>query len=666
MVCLQHCGLLHSCRRYPVNYILSFCRKFCKRTRNIGERMKILKKFIFVLIISLLFGFQSLIANDLFFSEYIEGTSQNKALEIYNGTGATVDLVNYRIAQSSNGNGWQYWHEFPAGSTITPGDVWVMTTDAADAQLQGVADEILSYPSVVHFNGNDARGLEKTTDGGVIWTLIDVIGNPDDENYWDVAGTPSATEDYTLVRKPSVTEGSLDWTTSAGTTVEDSQWIVYPIDTFEYLGSHSSGDTDPYIVGASATSSTNVNITFNEQISLDTAQNTSNYIIATLTISDAVLQAEGKTVALTTSGQTPGENYTIEVNNIQDLAGNTIEPGSTVNFTGYEEGPSEGQLIFSEYIEGSSNNKALEVYNTSSQTVFLDNYRIVSSYNGSGWSGELYNFPTGATLGVGDVWVIANESAAQTILSVADEILAYNAGGYIVSFTGNDARGIEMTTDGGSSWTLIDVIGIPDEDPGDGWNVAGTPSATNVHTLVRKSSITVGNTDWTASAGTTPEGSEWIVYQIDTFEYLGSHGEDDTTPPTLASANATASNAVQVTFDEQVDQTTAETVGNYLINDLEITDAILQSLGKTVELITTAQDAGYAYTVIVDNVEDLSENVILPNSTIGFTGYEEGPSEGQLIFSEYIEGSGNNKAIELYNASSMTVYLDNYRIAQSV
>jgi len=118
----------------------------------------------------------------------------------------------------------------------------------------------------------------------------------------------------------------------------NSEWIVYPQDTFEYLGSHSSGDTDPYIVGASATSYTNVNITFNEQISLDTAQNTSNYIIATLTITEAILQSGGLTVELITSEQVPGYTYTLTVNNVEDLSGNVIEPNTTVNFTGYQEG----------------------------------------------------------------------------------------------------------------------------------------------------------------------------------------------------------------------------------------------------------------------------------------------------------------------------------------
>ncbi len=183
----------------------------------------------------------------LIISEYIEGSSQNKVLEIYNGTGSVIDLENYRISQSINGGGWQYYHNFPVNAILATGDVWVITTDEADAQLQSVADEILSYPSVVHFNGNDARGLEKTCDNGQSWELIDVIGIPSEDpgDGWSVAGTPDATKDHTLVRKNSVFKGNIDWTSSAGTNSEDSEWIVYPQDTFEYLGFHAEGGTPP-------------------------------------------------------------------------------------------------------------------------------------------------------------------------------------------------------------------------------------------------------------------------------------------------------------------------------------------------------------------------------------------------------------------------------------
>ena len=44
-------------------------------------------------------------SNDLFFSEYVEGSSNNKALEIYNGTGAPIDLAagGYSVQMFFNG-----------------------------------------------------------------------------------------------------------------------------------------------------------------------------------------------------------------------------------------------------------------------------------------------------------------------------------------------------------------------------------------------------------------------------------------------------------------------------------------------------------------------------------------------------------------------------------
>jgi len=563
---------------------------------------------------------------DLFFSEYIEGNSQNKALEVYNGSGATVDLSQYRIAQSVNGNGWQFWHEFSDGITLDVGDVWVIVSDQASQTLLDKADEALPYSSFGQLNGNDARGLEKTTDEGTTWTLIDIIGNPDEDpgTGWDVAGTPNATLDHTLVRKSSITEGTTDWTSSAGTTAEDSQWIVYPVDTFEYLGAHGENDTTPpTLASAYATSATAVEVTFDEQVDQTTAQTIANYSIGNLTITDAILQSLGKTVELITTAQDEGYNYTITVNNVEDLAGNVILPNSTIGFTGYEEGPTEGQLIFSEYIEGSSNNKALEIYNASSQTVYLNDYRIIGSYDGSGWNTTYYAFPDGATLGVGDVWVIANEGSAQTILAVADDILAYNAGGYVVSFNGNDARGIEMTSDGGATWTLIDVFGNPNEDPGDAWDVAGTPGATKDHTLVRKSSVTEGTTDWTTSAGTTADNSHWIVYPIDTFEYLGYHTSGDT-DPYIVGASTTSSTNVNITFNEQISLDTAQDTLNYIIATLTISDAVLQAEGKTVALTTSEQIPGENYTIDVNGIQDLAGNTIEPGSTVNFTGYQVG------------------------------------------
>ncbi len=187
---------------------------------------------------------------DLFFSEYIEGSSNNKAIEIYNPTSAAVQLDNYRIAQSTNGGGWQYYHYFPTGATLAPGDVWVIVNASIDTTLfhPNNADEVLPYPSVVIHNGDDARAIEKSNDGGNTWAIVDIIGepSPDPGSGWDVAGTNNATKDHTLVRKMSVCKPSTDWYAAAGVDTASSEWVVYPQNTFMYLGSHSVNCTQSY------------------------------------------------------------------------------------------------------------------------------------------------------------------------------------------------------------------------------------------------------------------------------------------------------------------------------------------------------------------------------------------------------------------------------------
>jgi hypothetical protein len=44
------------------------------------------------------------VASDLIISEYVEGSGYNKFIEIYNGTGEAVDLVNYSVTLYVNGS----------------------------------------------------------------------------------------------------------------------------------------------------------------------------------------------------------------------------------------------------------------------------------------------------------------------------------------------------------------------------------------------------------------------------------------------------------------------------------------------------------------------------------------------------------------------------------
>jgi hypothetical protein len=187
-------------------------------------------------------------------------------------------------------------------------------------------------------------------------------------------------------------------------------------------------------------------------------------------------------------------------------------------------------LFFSQYIEGGGNNKALEIYNGTGAEVDLSNYIMKGNYNGNAWS-EVYTFPAGATIADEDVYVIANNQADAAILAVADTVYAYAAPYYIVAFNGDDVRGLFKIS--GTDTTMIDIIGAYDMvDPGSGWDVAGVSASTQDHTLIRKSFVTSGFTDWNVIAGTSTDNSEWTVLAKDTFTDLGSHTVTDDAPTT--------------------------------------------------------------------------------------------------------------------------------------
>ena len=112
--------------------------------------------FFFAFLISALsFGQTS----DLYFSMYGEGSSNNKFLEIYNGTGATVNLDDYAFPNVSNAptvpGEYEFWNTFPEGATIADGDVFVIAHSSADAAILAEADMLFNFLS----NGDDGYAL---------------------------------------------------------------------------------------------------------------------------------------------------------------------------------------------------------------------------------------------------------------------------------------------------------------------------------------------------------------------------------------------------------------------------------------------------------------------------------------------------------------------------
>ena len=243
------------------------------------------------------------LASDLLFSEYIEGSSYNKALEIANFTGNTVDLSNYTIKKQTNGTG-DWGSPLTLTGSLVNGDVYVVAHSSADAEIQAVADVSINT-DVTIFNGNDAIGLFKNG------TLIDIIGEFNSAVYF--------AQDVTLLRNQDVT--------SPNTTYTTSEWTMFPIDTFSDLGTHTiDGGTPVEDTEAPSipTALAYLNLT-STSLDLTWTASSDNVSVTGYDIyQDGVMIGSSTTTDFSVSGLTASTDYAFTVL-AKDEAGNTSD-----------------------------------------------------------------------------------------------------------------------------------------------------------------------------------------------------------------------------------------------------------------------------------------------------------------------------------------------------
>jgi len=290
-------------------------------------KQRLFKIFSLTVIIAMIFGFaplqaQAAVPPELFFSEYIEGSSYNKALEIYNPTGAAVDLAAgvYTIQQYSNG-GTSASATITLTGTLAAGDVYVVTQGNAVDEIKSVADLIFGTTSL--FNGDDAIVLRKN---GVVIDAIGQVGF-DPGTQWGV--DLISTADNTLRRKCGIFVGDPIETDAFDPSIE---WLGYANDTFGGLGTHEATCL-PKINEFSANTTTSTDVEYVE-IHGEPLYDFSTY---------SVLEIEGDTTT------TPGYGVVDEVISLgttdanglylANLANGTLENGTITlllvnNFTG--------------------------------------------------------------------------------------------------------------------------------------------------------------------------------------------------------------------------------------------------------------------------------------------------------------------------------------------
>jgi cysteine-rich repeat protein len=176
-----------------------------------------------------------------------------------------------------------------------------------------------------------------------------------------------------------------------------------------------------------------------------------------------------------------------------------IEPGWTCS--GNPSTCSPNGLWFNEYIEGSSNNKAVEVFNPTAAATSLVGCSVRVYFNGSVTVGNTINL-TG-TVAPGDVYTLCHNLASFS--ASCDQTSGS------LSFNGDDA--VELFCAGNK----IDVIGQIGFDPGAEWGTGLTSTADN--TLRRKCSVTIGDSN---GADVFDPSIQWVGSAIDDFSGVGS------------------------------------------------------------------------------------------------------------------------------------------------
>lgn len=267
---------------------------------------------------------------DLFISEYIEGSSNNKAIELYNPTTEPIDLETdvYSLELYSNGSSIPT-NSLKLSGTIASKETFLLAHGKADPTILNQADITNSF--VINFNGDDAIVLKKN---GMVIDAIGQIGF-DPGTQW--GSSKISTLDRTLRRRSNVMMGDTNPNDVFDPSIE---WEGFAKDTFDGLNSHSIdnladlisptvtleqaiGQTDP-------TSATTVRFTatFSEPVTgFDASDIDLNPSTAAGTLQATVTQTgatDGTTYEIAVTGMTAkGEVVaTVKANAATDAAGN--------------------------------------------------------------------------------------------------------------------------------------------------------------------------------------------------------------------------------------------------------------------------------------------------------------------------------------------------------
>jgi len=286
----------------------------------VHSQPKTMRKLFFLGLAALSANVLNAQCNELFISEYIEGWSNNKALEIFNPTGSAIDMSDYRLERYANGaTAAADNQKTDLSGTIESGDVLVYVIDKQDPDgvdfEAPVWDELAEQTDIwlnpvydenntMYFNGNDAMVLRKISTNSPV-DIFGVIGEDPGSTGWD-----EITQNHTLVRRPEITGGDTDAIDAFDVL---AVWDSLEVNTFDQLGFHVC-DCVTSVDNRTASSLRAFPNPFNDRLDLLADQGMTEIVVRSLSGTEAMrFAAEGRRQFRLDLAALPTGAYLVEV-----------------------------------------------------------------------------------------------------------------------------------------------------------------------------------------------------------------------------------------------------------------------------------------------------------------------------------------------------------------
>lgn len=365
----------------------------------------------------------------VFITQYYEGTSNNKFLEITNTGAVEVDLSTYTLARFIN-DGAEDWKADgapnatePLSGTLAAGASYVFANGGAAIPFD--ADQANQTSSIITFNGNDSMVLYN---GGLL-----------SANIADAFSVIDGSANISVVRKTTAQGYDL----TVGSTFENfvDVWETIDLATADgaslgedaFIGSSDLGMSSPVVSFSVASSAVaedsgsvsfevkinnpdgqavSVDVVFDSTLSTVESAEVGDYFTQTVTFPAGAVSGDTQTVTVTLgndSDEESSEQAIFKLENLQSLGSAMLGGGQTLTLTILDDDTLVAPLYISEIADpaDAAAGRFVEIYNPSDADVDLSSgdWHLIVYFNGN-TSGS--SIPLFGIIPAGSTYIVAN------------------------------------------------------------------------------------------------------------------------------------------------------------------------------------------------------------------------------------------------------------------